>query len=51
VGSYAAVPEDSIGPRKLSNIALAGTLGLILGIFVAFALHWLRGDEKKAETA
>jgi succinoglycan biosynthesis transport protein ExoP len=46
VGSYAAVPEEPVSPRKLLNTAVAGALGLMLGVFAAFALHWLRGDEE-----
>jgi uncharacterized protein involved in exopolysaccharide biosynthesis len=51
VGSYAAIPEESVGPRKLLNTAVAGALGLMLGVFAAFALHWLRGDEESGATA
>jgi succinoglycan biosynthesis transport protein ExoP len=50
VGSYAAVPEEPVGPRKLLNTAVAGALGLMLGVFAAFALHWLRGDEESGAT-
>jgi tyrosine-protein kinase Etk/Wzc len=51
VGSYAAIPEKSVSPRKLLNTAVAGALGLMLGVFAAFALHWLRGDEESGATA
>jgi succinoglycan biosynthesis transport protein ExoP len=51
VGSYAAVPEDPVGPRKLMNTAVAGALGLMLGVFAAFAVEWWRVDEQRAKAA
>ena len=51
VGSYAAIPEKAVSPRKLMNTAVAGALGLMLGVFAAFALHWLRGDEQSGAAA
>jgi succinoglycan biosynthesis transport protein ExoP len=45
VGSYAAVPEKPVSPRKMLNTAVAGVLGLMLGVFGAFALEWWRADE------
>ncbi|HUX77877.1 MAG TPA: Wzz/FepE/Etk N-terminal domain-containing protein [Anaerolineae bacterium] len=49
VGSYAAVPEKPMSPRKLLNTAVAGTLGLMLGVFGAFALEWWRTDEERED--
>ena len=49
VGSYAAVPEKPVGPRKLLNTAVAGALGLMLGVFGAFAVEWWQGDGEKRE--
>ena len=46
VGSYAAVPEEPVSPRKLLNTAVAGTLGLMLGVFGVFAVEWWRGEEE-----
>ena len=46
VGSYAAVPEKPVSPRKMLNTAVAGTLGLMLGVFGAFAVEWWRADEE-----
>jgi succinoglycan biosynthesis transport protein ExoP len=46
LGSYAAVPERPVGPRRLLNTAVAGTLGLMLGVFGAFAVGWWRGDRE-----
>lgn len=42
VGSYAAIPEKPVAPRRVFNTAVAGMLGLILGIVVAFALDFWR---------
>jgi succinoglycan biosynthesis transport protein ExoP len=46
VGSYAAVPENPVSPRKMLNTAVAGVLGLMLGVFGAFAVEWWRADEE-----
>jgi len=40
VGSYAAIPEKPVGPRRMLNTAVAGVLGLMLGVFGAFAMEW-----------
>ena len=44
--SQAAVPEEPVAPRKLLNTAVAGALGLMVGVFGAFAVEWWRGDEE-----
>ena len=53
VGSHAAVPERPVGSRKLPNTAVAGALGLMLGVFGAFAVAWWQGEgtdqERKQE--
>jgi succinoglycan biosynthesis transport protein ExoP len=49
VGSYAAAPEKPVSPRKLLNTAVAGALGLMLGVFGAFALEWWRTDEERGD--
>ena len=49
VGSYASVPEKPVSPRKMHNTAVAGTLGLMLGVFGAFALEWWRTDEERGD--
>ena len=46
LASQAAVPESPVGPRKKINTAVAGALGLMLGVFGAFAVEWWRGDEE-----
>ncbi len=49
VGSYASAPEKPVSPRKMLNTAVAGTLGLMLGVFGAFALEWWRTDEERGD--
>lgn len=45
VGSYAAVPQKPTGPRKLLVTAVAGMLGLVVGIFgVFFVDFWRQGS-------
>ncbi len=43
VGSYAAPPAKPVSPRKLLNAAVAGVLGLMVGVLGAFAIEWWRG--------
>lgn len=44
LASYAAVPSKPVGPRKLLNTAVAGVLGLFVGVFGAFAVeYWRQG--------
>ncbi|MGC9334388.1 MAG: GumC family protein [Anaerolineae bacterium] len=46
VGSYAAVPEKPVGPRKKLIVGVAGMLGLLAGIAGAFVLdYWRRNPE------
>jgi uncharacterized protein involved in exopolysaccharide biosynthesis len=47
VGSRAAVPEDPAGPSKRMNTALAGAVGLMVGVFGVFAWEWWRDDEAR----
>jgi succinoglycan biosynthesis transport protein ExoP len=44
VGSYAAVPEKPVGPRKLLITGVAGMLGLVVGVAGAFVLDYRRRD-------
>ncbi len=44
LASRAGVPEKPVGPRRLLNTAVAGMLGVMVGVFGAFALEWWRGD-------
>jgi tyrosine-protein kinase Etk/Wzc len=50
LASQAAVPEGAVAPRKLLNTAVAGALGLFVGVFGAFAIeYWRAGQEKSTE--
>ena len=49
VGSYAAVPAKPVGPRRLFNTAVAGMLGLMIGVFAAFAIEFWRQPEAARE--
>jgi len=42
--SPALPPSSPVGPRKLFNVAVAGALGLMVGVFGAFALEWWQGE-------
>jgi succinoglycan biosynthesis transport protein ExoP len=33
-------PEKPVQPRKMLNMAVAGVLGLMIGVFLAFFLHY-----------
>ncbi len=50
VASRALVPREPASPKKLLNAALAGALGLLLGVFGAFFVEYWRqeGDERSA---
>ena len=50
VGSHAAVPEKPVSPRKMLNTAVAGALGLMVGVCGIFAAEWWRGDRDRKET-
>lgn len=49
--SVARPPEKPVAPRKLLNIAVAGMLGLMIGIFLAFAMEALETGAKRHATA
>lgn len=49
LASRAAVPEEPVSPRKLLNTAVAGVLGLMLGVFGAFVAEWWRGGDVKGQ--
>jgi uncharacterized protein involved in exopolysaccharide biosynthesis len=45
VGSYASVPSRAIGPRTMFNAALAGLVGLMLGVVGVLAVDfWRQGN-------
>jgi len=41
------VPTSPIGPNKKMNVAVAGVLGLFLGVLLAFFVHWLYAEKKE----
>jgi len=46
LASQAAAPDRPVSPRKRLNTAVAGMMGLMLGVFGAFAVEWWRGDSE-----
>ncbi len=38
------IPAQPVRPRKMLNIAVAGVLGLMIGVFAAFALEYFRSS-------
>ena len=45
LANRAAPPKDEVSPRKWLNVAVAGALGLIVGVLAAFAIeYWQRGQ-------
>jgi uncharacterized protein involved in exopolysaccharide biosynthesis len=52
LASHATVPQDPVSPRKLLNAAIAGLLGLIVGVLAAFAIdYWRQGRSEADPTA
>ncbi|HEY75863.1 MAG TPA: hypothetical protein G4O00_06740 [Thermoflexia bacterium] len=49
LASQAAVPEKPTSPRKLLNTVVAGALGLMLGVFWAFAVEWWQQEGQGAK--
>jgi uncharacterized protein involved in exopolysaccharide biosynthesis len=51
LASLAAPPQDPASPRPLLNVAVAGVLGLVIGILSAFAIeYWQRGGREGGAT-
>jgi uncharacterized protein involved in exopolysaccharide biosynthesis len=50
VGSYAAVPVEPVGPRRIFNSAVAALLGLMVGILIAFAIEFWFGQRPSDES-
>jgi len=44
LASYAAVPTEPVSPKKKLNTVVAGALGLLLGVFGAFAIEYWRQE-------
>ena len=45
------VPTRPIGPNKKMNVAVAGVLGLFVGVLLAFLAHYLESGSEKASQA
>jgi uncharacterized protein involved in exopolysaccharide biosynthesis len=41
------MPTSPIGPNKKMNVAVAGVLGLFVGVLLAFFVHWLYAEKKE----
>lgn len=48
LASRASVPQSPVSPRKLMNTAIAGFLGLFLGIFAAFFVEFWQSPRETA---
>lgn len=48
LASRAAVPEKPVAPRKKLNVAVAGALGLMIGVFGAFALEYFQSPREES---
>jgi uncharacterized protein involved in exopolysaccharide biosynthesis len=46
VAMHADAPQKPVSPRKALNVALAGALGLMAGVFGAFFMEFLEGEER-----
>lgn len=51
LASRATAPVDPVSPRKLMNTAVAGMLGLIVGVLAAFAIEYWRRGRPEADPA
>jgi succinoglycan biosynthesis transport protein ExoP len=45
----AVEPKDPVAPKKMLNIAIAGVLGLMVGVFGAFLVEYFEGGEEKGD--
>lgn len=45
---HAGIPEEPVAPRKVLNVALAGALGLMVGVFGAFFVEFLEDEEQRS---
>ncbi len=46
---YAIVPEGPVSPSLLMNVAIAGVLGIMLGLALIFILHMMDNTFKREE--
>jgi uncharacterized protein involved in exopolysaccharide biosynthesis len=52
VGSYAIIPESQAGPQVLFTTAVAGLLGLVVGVIVSLSIEfWHKGELQAAGDA
>lgn len=42
LASRASVPTEKVGPKRMRNTALAGAVGLMLGVVAAFGMEYFR---------
>jgi succinoglycan biosynthesis transport protein ExoP len=49
--SRASVPERPVGPRRLINAVVAGTIALMVGVLGVFAVEWWRGEGSESKSA
>ena len=49
LASKAAPPDKPVGPKKKLNVAIAGALGLMVGVFGAFAVEYFRETEEEVQ--
>jgi uncharacterized protein involved in exopolysaccharide biosynthesis len=50
LASRASVPDRPVSPRKLLNTAIVGVLGLVVGVFAAFAIDYWRAGQEAPQT-
>ena len=48
LASRAAVPEEPVAPRKKLNVAVAGALGLMIGVVGAFVLEYFQNPREES---
>ncbi len=49
VGSYAAVPESPVGPRRLFTTGVVGVVAVVFGILAAFFIDYWRRSRKQPQ--
>jgi uncharacterized protein involved in exopolysaccharide biosynthesis len=47
--SQAAMPEEPIGPRRVLNLAIAGVLGMMIGVFVVYFKQYWQASGKQID--
>ena len=49
LASYAVSPDQPVSPRRVLNTAIAGMLGLFVGVLAAFAVEYWRGGRSETQ--